>query len=177
MNCDLLAAGSYVGKTSAQLDALFNGLPGLTRIEIAVEQLLQPDRRAAEISRCIAEIETRIGVGTSVALYTSRRLITGRDAGESLAIGERVSSSLVTIVQSLNICPRWFVAKGGITSSDLATKALGIRRAMILGQALPGVPVWQAGPESKWPGLAYVVFPGNVGGADAILELVTRLTA
>jgi hypothetical protein len=48
---------------------------------------------------------------------------------------------------------------------------------MILGQALPGVPVWQAGPESKWPGLAYVVFPGNVGGPDAIRDLVRSLLA
>ena len=49
--------------------------------------------------------------------------------------------------------------------------------AQILGQALPGVPAWQAGPESKWPGLAYVVFPGNVGGPDAIRQLVASLIA
>ncbi len=173
----LLAAGSYVGKTSTQLDALFAGCPQIDRIEIAVEQLLQPDRRAAEIARCIAAVENRLSQGGSVALYTSRKLITGSDATESLAIGEKVSSSLVAIVQSLRIRPRWFVAKGGITSSDLATKALGLRRALILGQALPGVPVWQAGPESKWPGLAYVVFPGNVGGPDAIRQLVASLIA
>jgi uncharacterized protein YgbK (DUF1537 family) len=173
----LLAAGSYVGKTSAQLEALFAGLPDLARIEIDVTRLLQPGQRTGEIARCVAAIEARLAAGASVALYTSRQLITGRDSRESLAIGEQVSSSLVAIVQSLQVRPRWFVAKGGITSSDLATKALGIRRALILGQALPGVPVWQAGPESKWPGLAYVVFPGNVGGPDAILQLVSSLTA
>jgi uncharacterized protein YgbK (DUF1537 family) len=171
----LIAAGSYVGKTSAQLESLFAGCPQLVRIEISVEQLLQPNGRAPEISRCINAVESNLTAGRSVALYTSRKLITGRDAQESLAIGEIVSSSLVEIVRSLRVRPRWFVAKGGITSSDLATKALGLRRALILGQALPGVPVWQAGPESKWPGLAYVVFPGNVGGPDAIRELVTSL--
>lgn len=173
----LLAAGSYVGKTSAQLNALFAGCPNLARIEISVETLLETDQRAAEISRCTKAIEAELVAGRSVAVYTSRQLITGRDAAESLAIGEKVSSSLVTIVKSLQVRPRWFVAKGGITSSDLATKALGLRRAMILGQALPGVPVWQAGAESKWPGLAYVVFPGNVGGPDAIRQLVSSLTA
>jgi uncharacterized protein YgbK (DUF1537 family) len=173
----LLAAGSYVGKTSVQLESLFAGCPDLVRIEIAVERLLEPDGRAREISRCISELETHLAAGRSVALYTSRKLITGQDARQSLAIGEKVSSALVEIVRSLQVRPRWFVAKGGITSSDLATKALGLRRALILGQALPGVPVWQAGPESKWPGLAYVVFPGNVGGPDAIRQLVAGLTA
>jgi uncharacterized protein YgbK (DUF1537 family) len=171
----LLAAGSYVGKTTAQLESLFAGCPELVRIEIPVEPLLHPDGRAREISRCIAAVESHLAAGRSAALYTSRKLITGQDARESLAIGEKVSSALVEIVRSLQVRPRWFVAKGGITSSDLATRALGFQRALILGQALPGVPVWQAGPESKWPGLAYVVFPGNVGGPDAMRDLVRSL--
>ncbi|MEJ1971843.1 MAG: nucleotide-binding domain containing protein [Lacunisphaera sp.] len=79
------------------------------------------------------------------------------------------------IVASLPERPRWLVAKGGITSSDLATQALGVRRALVLGQALPGVPVWQLGAESRWPGLNYVVFPGNVGGDDALERLVAML--
>ncbi|MSU64793.1 MAG: hypothetical protein EXS38_01535 [Opitutus sp.] len=173
----LVVAGSYIGKSSAQLAALFEGCPGLARVEVAVEPLLQPEQRPAEIRRCRTELESQLAAGTSAALYTSRRLITGADASASLAIGERVSSALVEMVRGLTVRPRWFVAKGGITSSDLATQALGIRRALVLGQAVPGVPVWQAGPESKWPGLAYIVFPGNVGGPDAIRQLVASLTA
>jgi uncharacterized protein YgbK (DUF1537 family) len=101
--------------------------------------------------------------------------VTGRDAAENLAIGEIVSRSLVEIVSALRKKPRWLVAKGGITSSDVATGALGVRRALVLGQALPGIPVWQLGPETRWPGLAFVVFPGNVGGSDALCQLVTML--
>jgi uncharacterized protein YgbK (DUF1537 family) len=44
-----------------------------------------------------------------------------------------------------------------------------------LGQAIPGVPVWQTGPESRWPGLIYVVFPGNVGGNESMVEVVKYL--
>jgi hypothetical protein len=51
--------------------------------------------------------------------------------------------------------------KGGITSSDLATKALEARRAKVMGQALAGVPLWQLGPESRHPGVPYIVFPGH----------------
>ncbi len=45
-----------------------------------------------------------------------------------------------------------------------------------MGQILPGVPVWQLGPESKWPGLFYVVFPGNVGADDALTHTLHKLS-
>lgn len=51
--------------------------------------------------------------------------------------------------------------QGGITSSDLATKALEAKCAKIVGQALAGVPLWQLGPESRHPGVPYIVFPGE----------------
>lgn len=79
-------------------------------------------------------------------------------------------------VSNLQSRPNFVVAKGGITSSDVATKGLMIRRAMVLGQILPGIPVWRAGPESKFPGMPYVIFPGNVGGETALLESVQKLT-
>jgi len=92
-----------------------------------------------------------------------------------LDIGRRVSDALIAIVQGLAVTPRYLIAKGGITSSDTATHGLGVRRAVVLGQAIPGVPVWQLGAESKYPGLGYVVFPGNVGADTALADLVARL--
>ena len=53
------------------------------------------------------------------------------------------------------------VIQGGITSSDIATKALEAQRAVVIGQALAGVPLWQLGPESRHPGVPYIVFPGD----------------
>lgn len=44
-----------------------------------------------------------------------------------------------------------------------------------MGQILPGVPVRRSGQGSRWPGLIYVVFPGNVGGPNAIAEAIQRL--
>lgn len=35
----------------------------------------------------------------------------------------------------------------------MAVKALGLKRAMVLGPILPGVPVWECGEESKFPGM------------------------
>lgn len=45
--------------------------------------------------------------------------------------------------------------------------------AMVLGQAAPGVPLWRCDEESsRYPGVPFVVFPGNVGGDDALAEIV-----
>ena len=84
---------------------------------------------------------------------------------------------VVEVVRTLQVAPRLLVAKGGITSSDVATRALGVRRAEVLGQVQAGVPVWELGPESRFPGMRYVVFPGNVGSADSLVELLRRDTA
>lgn len=63
--------------------------------------------------------------------------------------------------------------KGGITSSDVATKALGMKRAMVLGQAAPGVPLWRCDEVgSRYPGVPFVVFPGNVGDEEALVGIV-----
>jgi uncharacterized protein YgbK (DUF1537 family) len=170
----LIVAGSYVGKTTAQLEALFR-LPGLARIEVDVVRLLDPADREAEIIRASAAANQTLAADSNVALYTSRQLAAGRSSSASLTFGEIVSQGLVAIVSGLQTRPRWMIAKGGITSSDLATHALGVRRAMVLGQALPGVPVWRTGPESRWPGLAYIVFPGNVGDPTSLAGLYSRL--
>jgi len=49
-----------------------------------------------------------------------------------------------------------------------------VKRALVLGQILPGIPVWELGAETKFPGLPYVVFPGNVGGLDALAETMSK---
>jgi len=143
--------------------------------EIAVEALLDDARQPGEVERVAQAAGERLSRGEDVVLYTSRRLITGDDAERSLAIGRRVSDSLVAIVRSLAARPRYVLAKGGITSSDIATQGLGVKRALVLGQILPGVPVWQLGPETRYPGLGYIVFPGNVGGPQALAEVVLGL--
>jgi len=69
------------------------------------------------------------------------------------------------------------VGKGGITYSDMATSACEVERATVIGQILPGVPVWRCGPESRFPGMPLVVFPGNVGAPDALTELLAYTRA
>ena len=170
----LTVVGSYVPKTTAQLTALL-ATPDLSAIELSVAALLENGRREAALGTALTQINAALAAGRDTVVYTSRQLITSPDATASLAIGRRVSDALISLIQNLAVAPRYLIAKGGITSSDTATRGLGVRRAVILGQALPGVPVWQLGPEAKFPGLGYIVFPGNVGNDTALFDLVARL--
>lgn len=94
-----------------------------------------------------------------------------------MAIGRQVSDALTRVVAQVSVRPRYVLAKGGITSSDTATQALKVKRAQVVGQIRAGVPVWQLGNESKFPGLSYVVFPGNVGEEDTLTQVVHQLRA
>jgi uncharacterized protein YgbK (DUF1537 family) len=167
----LLVAGSYVPKTTQQLQYLF-AHSNVHAIEIDVSQLLADRLDAERISRRCSQL---MGRGQDVAIYTSRELVAVQSERENLAIGHRVSAFLCDIVRGLTVRPAYILAKGGITSSDIATESLGVKRAMIRGQILPGVPVWQLGVETPFPGLPYIVFPGNVGGETAILDVVEKL--
>lgn len=170
----LVIIGSYVPRSSTQLYHLLENTQ-IKGIEIQVERLCEQTRNM-EIERAAAAAEEGLSQNSDVVLFTSRKLVTGRDSQSSLAIGNLISDGLVKIVKNISTRPRYILAKGGITSSDIATKALGIKRGWVLGQILPGVPVWQTGPETRFPELCYIVFPGNVGGPGAITEIVDNLS-
>lgn len=171
----LVVAGSYVPKTTAQLSRL-RAAHSLRVVEVDVGAVLDPERAAATIARCIHETNAAVAANENTLVFTSRELVTGDSAETSLSLGGTISAALIAIVQGLTVRPRFLIAKGGITSSDVATRGLNVRRAMVLGQLLPGVPVWQLGPETRFPGLNYVVFPGNVGDADALAAAVAKLS-
>ncbi|RSM14366.1 hypothetical protein BHE90_004632 [Fusarium euwallaceae] len=171
----LIIAGSYVPKTTAQLESLRN-LAGkdVTSIILDVRKLLQSTGDASkEVQRALETAEAEIKRGQDVLVMTSRELVVGDDEAKSLDIGSTVARALVSFLEKLEQKPRYIIAKGGITSSDMATKGLRMKRALIVGQAAPGVPLWRCDePESKWPGLPFVVFPGNVGTDETLYRVV-----
>lgn len=168
----LVVVGSYVPKSTAQLQHALATHPA-SATELPVEALLT-DAASIEAD-AIERANAALVRGQTVILYTSRALIASDDPARSLAIGAQVSASLVRIVQGIRHRPRYLLAKGGITSSDLATKGLNVRRATVLGQILPGVPVWQPGAESRFPDMPYIVFPGNVGDEQALSHILDLL--
>ncbi|KAI6683528.1 hypothetical protein NL676_029441, partial [Syzygium grande] len=171
----LIVVGSYVPKTTKQLLELKLQCAQIIKsIEISVDKVAMKssEEREEEIEKAAEIADAFLKARTDTLIMTSRELITGKNPSESLEINFRVSSALVEVVRRIMTKPRYILAKGGITSSDLATKALEAKCAKIVGQALAGVPLWQLGPESRHPGVPYIVFPGNVGSSTALAEVI-----
>ncbi len=177
----VMIAGSYVGKTTSQLEILIS-TGKLQVVELNIRHALRRDHFAIEVKRASDELNALMSAGNSVVIYTcvdsERGFLTASESEEDLSdldFSSRISDGLVQIVTGIKLKPSWIVTKGGITSHDIATRALGIQRAMVLGQLIPGVPVWRCGVESRWPGIPLVIFPGNVGDRDALSHVVAKL--
>lgn len=174
----LVIVGSHVRKTTLQLEALLAARPDILPLEFRAEAALEADQLLKETERLAALVARGLEGGRHVALYTSRRLLEVPGSGEDkLRASVSISDALTRIVAGLKGRPGFIIAKGGITSSDIGVKALKVRRALVWGQILPGVPVWQTDELSRYPGIPYVIFPGNVGGEDALLAAFTALAA
>jgi uncharacterized protein YgbK (DUF1537 family) len=172
-NGGLIVAGSYVNKTTEQLEVLQQRYP-IETIEIAVKELIS-GKNENQFQEILTKLNHLIAAGKDVLVFTSRQLVVTDNEGGNLSVNNKVSDFITRLVAELQVLPSYLIAKGGITSSDIATKALKIKRATVLGQVLPGVPVWKVGEESRFPGLSYIIFPGNVGDINALVTLYEKL--
>ena len=122
-------------------------------------------------------IQDLIRKGTTVCVSTKRALLKVENdtPEEALKRSVKISDALQKCVGELEVTPAFVVAKGGITSSDVGVKALRVKHAKVLGQIRPGIPVWQTGAESRFPGIPYIIFPGNVGEIVTLCEAVEIL--
>ena len=176
-NGGVIVVGSHTDKTTKQLETL-KTLDNIQFIEMDATLVKDDAAFAREVQRCLDMEEECIRQGKTVCCYTTRSLITA-DTGnkeDDLRLSVKISEAVQSLVGRLTVTPAFVIAKGGITSSDVGTKALAVRRANVLGQIRPGIPVWQTGAESKFPNTPYVIFPGNVGEAETLREAVEILT-
>ncbi len=172
----LILVGSHVKKTTEQLEVLKTN-ESIEFIEFDCHLVLEANKFQQEIDRVIETTESLIKEGKTVTVYTRReRLDLGEGKKEEeLKLSVQISDAVTSIVQRLSIRPNFIIAKGGITSSDIGTRGLEVKRATVAGQIKPGIPVWLTGEESKFPGIAYVIFPGNVGAVTTLKETVDML--
>ena len=169
----MVVIGSYVPMTSRQLEYLKCNFP-VTYIEIQAHKLLDETTFKTETKRVSEIANKNLDKDRVVVIYTSRSLIKGNTSEESLQIVNRISSGIVETVKGVNVRPRFFIAKGGITSSDILTKSFEVKKAQVLGQIIPGVPVWKLEDCRPFPGLIYMPFPGNLGGDDAVFNAIQK---
>lgn len=203
----LIVVGSYVPKSTKQVQCLIERLGNnLTTLKVEVPTLLSELKGYLDIPTMLQHSVTLQGIiksaskclqdGQDVLVMTSRDLVAmeSADATSSqsanrltdLEINTLTANALVYILRHLTVCPRYLLAKGGVTSSDAATAGIGLKRARVLGQAAPGVPVWlpkteedfksldQGGREVRWTQLPLIIFPGNVGQESSLAEVVEQ---
>ena len=167
----LVVVGSHVPKTTSQLTWLLaHGL--YKSLEVDVKAILNSIEPLTQSAAIVQQTDRWLASGNDVVIHTSRTLEVGHDSESSLRINAVISDFLVRIIKGLSVRPKMILAKGGITSSDVATKGLSAEKAKILGAIIPGVPVWEMDQKSKFPGIHFVVFPGNVGNEAALVEVL-----
>jgi uncharacterized protein YgbK (DUF1537 family) len=165
----LVVVGSHVPMTTAQLAALVTNHPDAL-VEVDAATLAGPESPAAvaeavDRSRAVLEHD-RLAVVATTRAPAAEAL--GQDAGM------RVARGLAAIVEQLRDASDVLLSKGGITSAVVVRDGLRAERAQIVGPVAPGVSLWLAHAEDD-ESRPVIVFPGNVGAAESLAELVERL--
>lgn len=174
----IVIIGSHVKKTTDQLEALMTSKKDLFFLEFDVNSYFKENGLTEEVGRILHKAEELIRSNRTVIVYTSRKLLVPDTANkdEILMASVHISNALTSIISLLSVKPRFIIAKGGITSSDVGTKGLSVKKALVMGQIKKGIPVWLTGAESKFPNTPYVIFPGNVGEVTTLKEIVEELS-
>jgi uncharacterized protein YgbK (DUF1537 family) len=164
----LVVVGSHTSATSEQLaELLGEGVPSHElSTELALADPVEAGRRLAEA----ALPDLRDGAVTVISSQRERRA-----EHSTLAHAESVMTALTTAVRALAASARAVVAKGGITSAEVARTGLGRRTAWVAGQLLPGVSLWVFSDDPDRvdrDGLLYAVVPGNIGTAETLRDVV-----
>lgn len=173
----LIVIGSHVALTNSQLEQVRVKFPDIQEIEITPEIALSATFDSIESNEIAARILDIVETDNAI-LRTSRTLVTGATPEESLKISKQVSDSVAEIVNRVlkkrNL--KFLIAKGGITSNDVASKGLEVRHAIVVGPLLPGlISLWRP-VDGLAVGTPFVVFPGNVGDEFALAEIVEKLS-
>ncbi|WP_295618656.1 four-carbon acid sugar kinase family protein [Chamaesiphon sp. GL140_3_metabinner_50] len=169
--------GSHVKKTTEQLTQLLKA-PGIVGVEIDVSQLLGDNAtiRAGLLASIVDRINSIHAAGDTPAIYTSRQELTFDSIQIRLQFGEAVSALLMDIIRALPPDLGFLISKGGITSNDTLSKGLALAVARSIGQILPGCSAIVTPPtHPQFPNLPVILFPGNVGDADALATAYLRL--
>ena len=176
-NGGIVLIGSHVKKTTDQLNCLKELDGQVDFMEFQVNTVFEENGLEKEVEKTVKAAEEKILSGRTVVIYTSRQLLAPENMTpeEKLQISVKISNAVTSIIGKLSVKPKFIIAKGGITSSDVGTKALRVKKARVMGQVKKGIPVWMTGEESKFPGMPYIIFPGNVGEVSTLKDIVEEL--
>jgi len=164
----VVIVGSFVNKTTLQIEKL-------VELDFAQPVVVEVDKIENEGNVYLNEISNKINEILDnqelPVIYTERNFKKLKKSPP-----ETISNFLCDAISGIKEQVDFVVAKGGITSFDVAKKALKLESALVRGQVLKGVPVWEVPDNNKVVKHLYVVFPGNVGDEESLLEVVSKVT-
>ena len=167
--------GSHVKKTTEQLERLLQE-SGIVGVEIDVSHLLD-DSPEKLLNQTLEKVKDAHNAGKTPVVYTSRQELTFDDVQTRLEFGTAVSALLMDVVRGLPTDIGFLISKGGITSNDVLSTGLALTGARLLGQILAGCSMVRTPADHPlFPNLPLVLFPGNVGDADALATIYRRLS-
>ena len=172
-----IIVGSHVKKTTQQLEVLLQE-KGIVGIEVDVAQLLDKGNQSATLlTDILKNVLDAHNAGNTPVVYTSREELTFENVNQRLQFGAKVSNLLMDVVRGLPSDIGFLISKGGITSNDVLSNGLALNTARLLGQILAGVSMVSTSQNHpQFPNLPVVLFPGNVGDADAVSTVYQRLS-
>jgi uncharacterized protein YgbK (DUF1537 family) len=160
----LVVCGSHTAASSTQLRQL-SVLVGVEPIALDGRAITGTAQRA--VTRQLTTSLRRRGVAI---------LTTPRTYERTVDRGEHMMRSLVASVRTVRHAVDVVIAKGGITSAEIARSAFEADVAQVLGQPAVGVALWQLStPDGRL--VPYVAVPGNVGEANLLADLVVAARA
>ncbi len=170
----VVLVGSHVAKTSRQLQQLIERTAAVP-LHVDLNWLVRDEEGLfAELVQQMAEAQH---TGQGVVLYTSRGEREFDTTAERLAFGEQVSAFLMRLVRNMPRDTGFLISKGGITSNDTLSTGLALRTARVVGQIRAGCSVVVCPDDHpRYPKLPVVIFPGNVGGDEALAEVYLTLS-
>ncbi len=165
-NGGLILVESSHKQSQNQLQALLS-FTEVQPVALSASAIKEGQLSAAEVA---GEISGHVQKGADVAVYF--------EAAEDLSVDHEQSlwhDFLVEVLDHTDTRPGFLLAKGDRITSEIATRVLKVRRAMVRGQISEGIPVWELGYETPFPGLRYILFPDNVGEEDTLLQIALKL--
>ena len=164
----LFIVGSHTELTTRQVQRLIS--TGTIGLEFNIQQIFKRSEIRKQIRGLAKEAKSLLLNNQSVCVYTSRTYQSFENK-TNLQIAYAISNALVRLTKRISCYTDYIVAKGGITSHEIAVNALKVRKARVLGQVIPGVPLIVAKRRGSEKKLAYTIFPGNVGEEDSLVKI------
>ncbi len=167
-----IIVGSHVRKTTQQLTQLLKQV-GVEGIEVDVAPLRdRPQERDKILQETLKSVYRVFELGKTPVVYTSREELNFSDIQQRLEFGVVVSTLLMDVVKKLPSQIGFLISKGGITSNDVLSIGLNLTSVRLLGQILPGCSVVRTEfNHPQFPNLPVVLFPGNVGNDEGLVNV------